>query len=391
MRILALLLLVANVLFFTWRFNAQLEDDLAARHRAPPLPANAPGLTLLRELPQLPPEREPEEEELIAGLAPAEGDASTSLATRAAPGTEIPATIDTPAGSTDGPGAGSGAPTAAPGEAANASPSTPPTAAPAGEEPAGGTDSAPAPVAPVASNGPDSASMAKDASAESVATGAAQASADASAVTTSDSAGKPAPVAAVEGGAAGAGSPLATAAKTTTPAASATTELAQSVGKSAQAQRVPSGVCLRAGPFARDADAARLKAWLSARSAHLVSRQEGASQKPLFGIYLEPRSANEKEENLRDLARRGVRDYLPVQRSGMAHAISLGVFSTQENVNRRLAEIERQGYRPIVVPRRDAGGQRFVEAELAVGFEDPSRVPQDLLGSAKVQPVACKH
>ena len=36
MRLLAVLLLVANALFFVWRFNAQLEDDLAARRRAPP-------------------------------------------------------------------------------------------------------------------------------------------------------------------------------------------------------------------------------------------------------------------------------------------------------------------------------------------------------------------
>lgn len=33
MRLLAVLLLVANALFFVWRFNAQLEDDLAARRR----------------------------------------------------------------------------------------------------------------------------------------------------------------------------------------------------------------------------------------------------------------------------------------------------------------------------------------------------------------------
>jgi hypothetical protein len=152
---------------------------------------------------------------------------------------------------------------------------------------------------------------------------------------------------------------------------------------------VPSGVCVKVGPYAADADTAPLKTWLARRTSRVAVKLEGNTQRPLFGIYLEPRTAAEKERDLRDLAQRGVRDYLPVRRAGVEHAISLGVFSSQENVNRRLAEIEKQGYRPIVVPRRDVGGQRFVEAELAIGFEDPAGIPAEVLGSASAKPVAC--
>jgi hypothetical protein len=74
---------------------------------------------------------------------------------------------------------------------------------------------------------------------------------------------------------------------------------------------VPSGVCVKVGPFALDTDAAPLKTWLARRSSRLTVKLEGNTQRPLFGIYLEPRTAEEKERDLRDLAQRGVRDVRP--------------------------------------------------------------------------------
>ena len=86
MRLLAVLLLVANALFFVWRFNAQLEDDLAARRRAPPLPPQSPTLSLVRELPELPPARE-----APAELAPVQIAQAPVATTAEAEGPEAPA------------------------------------------------------------------------------------------------------------------------------------------------------------------------------------------------------------------------------------------------------------------------------------------------------------
>jgi hypothetical protein len=328
MRLLAVLLLVANALFFVWRFNAQLEDDLAARRRAPPLPPQSPTLSLVRELPELPPARE-----APAELAPVQIAQAPVATTAEAEATEAPADV----GAT-----------------------TPDTETPAEAVTTPGTD-APVVVAGTDAATPSSSSETPPPAPDST---PAQTPAQTDAAT-------PAP---------------AIAAAMPVPADAAAALAPAPVTPGAP---VPSGVCVKVGPFALDTDAAPLKTWLARRSSRLTVKLEGNTQRPLFGIYLEPRTAEEKERDLRDLAQRGVRDYLPVRRAGVEHAISLGVFSSQENVNRRLAEIEKQGYRPIVVPRRDAGGQRFVEAELAIGFEDPANIPAELLGSASAKPVAC--
>ena len=330
MRLLAVLLLVANALFFVWRFNAQLEDDLAARRRAPPLPPQSPTLSLVRELPELPPARE-----APAALAPVQIAQAPVATTAEAAGPEAPADVGTTTPDTE-----------APAEAVTTPSTEAPVAAVADAAPPSSSGETPAPPPPAETPASAQTPALADAATPAPEGAAAQISASVDAATLG-----PAPV---------------------TPGAP-----------------VPSGVCVKVGPYALEADTAPLKTWLGKRSSRVAVKLEGNTQRPLFGIYLEPRTAEEKERDLRDLAQRGVRDYLPVRRAGVEHAISLGVFSSQENVNRRLAEIEKQGYRPIVVPRRDAGGQRFVEAELAIGFEDPAGIPAEVLGSASAKPVAC--
>ena len=329
------------MLFFVWRFNAQLEDDLAARQRVtPPPPASTPSLALLRELPELPPLRE--------------ATPVVALPEATAPATDASGVIDTQPLAT--PQASAVVTGSAPAE------STAPAAAVAVSQ-----DSAPAAAVAASDESTPAATLppsASIASAEPAVIAPPASATPPSAATSSAAALVPAP-------------PVADIAALTAPA-------------TPPAGRVPSGVCVRIGPFAQDAEALRVSRWLRPRSSRVDIRHDGAASRPLFGIYLEPRSASEREQNLRDLASQGIRDVLPVRREGMSHAISLGVFSSQENVNRRLAEIEKQGYRPIVVPRRDVGGTRYVEAELAAGFEDPARLPAAEMGGAAVKPVTCR-
>lgn len=379
MRVLAVLLLVANVLFFVWRFNAQLEDELAARRNTPPPPpASAPTLQLLRELPELPPLREAAPGiALPAGALPASGAPAEDAAADSAP--SIADTAEADSNGTPGentavtPTPDDAATTTLPAPTSIASTDTALLAPPSSEAgPAAAAVAAPSSTVAT----PETETTSPETLAAPSTTLADHTTETAPPATVTPQAAEAAPAdtlaAAPESGHAPAAPP---------PAATPAT---------APAALVPSGVCVRIGPFAQDADALRVSRWLRPRSSRLQIRHEGTGGRPLFGIYLEPRSASEREQNLRDLARQGVHDVLPVRREGMSHAISLGVFSSQENVNRRLAEIEKQGYRPIVVPRRDVGGSRYIEAELAAGFDDPARFPAAELGGAAVNPVTCR-
>ena len=154
---------------------------------------------------------------------------------------------------------------------------------------------------------------------------------------------------------------------------------------------VPSGVCTRVGPYAKTADYAPLVTWLQPRASGVSVATTKRVQRKLFWIYLEPSSAVEAQTKLHELARRGVHDYLLIRRTGVENAISLGVFSSQDAVNRRLAEIQKQGYRPIVVPRDETIDQHFVAARLNLGYEAIEAIPPALLGAGKAQRVACEE
>ena len=81
--------------------------------------------------------------------------------------------------------------------------------------------------------------------------------------------------------------------------------------------------------------------------------------------------------------------FLVAASGGLKNAISLGLFRSQDSVNRRLAEITRQGYKPVVVPKFETFDHYWVRATMAEGFEDISDVPDDLPGELVFEPIDC--
>jgi hypothetical protein len=151
----------------------------------------------------------------------------------------------------------------------------------------------------------------------------------------------------------------------------------------------PSGVCVRIGPYAARSEYAPLLGWLAPRSTTVNVETVTTARRQLFWVYLEQKSAREAREKLAELAREGVRDTLLVNREDVSNAISLGVYSTQDAVNRRLAEVARKGYQPLVVPRVETTDLRWINAELASGYDDKTLIPAELRGSAGVEDADC--
>ena len=119
------------------------------------------------------------------------------------------------------------------------------------------------------------------------------------------------------------------------------------------------------------------------------TRQETIRQRQLFWVYLEPTSDTEAMDSINDLKRRGVTDYMLIRRGGLKNAISLGLFRSQDSVNRRLAEMTRQGYKPVVVPQFDTVENYWVRATLAEEFADLSVVPEALVGESTLEQIDC--
>ena len=138
--------------------------------------------------------------------------------------------------------------------------------------------------------------------------------------------------------------------------------------------------CLHIGPFETTDKRDALRQWL--RNVPERGRQ-------LFWVYLEPGSDEATAENLGRLQSGGVEDYMVVRRGNLRNAISLGLFSSQDSVNRRLAELSQEGYSPVVVPRYENVSKYWLTARMAAGNEQGLQIPDELLANARTQTIAC--
>jgi hypothetical protein len=151
----------------------------------------------------------------------------------------------------------------------------------------------------------------------------------------------------------------------------------------------PSDNCISVGPITDEVQLNKFRIWLRLRATVVHTRVETVRQRRFFWVYLEPASNEEAKKNLSDLERRGVTDYMLIRRGGLKNAISLGLFRSQDSVNRRLAEMNRQGYKPVVVPKFKTTENYWLRATMAEGFEDTSIIPPDLIGDATLEPIDC--
>lgn len=147
--------------------------------------------------------------------------------------------------------------------------------------------------------------------------------------------------------------------------------------------------CLNIGPFADATRRDQFRDWLRDYIAVLNMRVEETEQRRFFWVYLEPSDPDQAAQDLANLTRRGITDTLLIRRGEMQNAISLGLFRSQDSVNRRLAELSEKGYKPVVVPQFQSDERYWFSARLAADYADGLDLPESLLGDATAEPMAC--
>jgi hypothetical protein len=156
-----------------------------------------------------------------------------------------------------------------------------------------------------------------------------------------------------------------------------------------KADVVAADLCIDVGPFAVASARDKLRDWLRDYAARLAMRSVTVRTNQFFWIYLEPGSETAAHANLADLRERGVTDTMLIRRGEMKNAISLGLFRSQDSVNRRLAELNSKGYQPVVVPRYETSDEFWVAAQFAAAYAEPPILPANLLGAAGVATIDC--
>ena len=151
-------------------------------------------------------------------------------------------------------------------------------------------------------------------------------------------------------------------------------------------------MCFSFGPFPDDRQDKALKAWFEERHVLVQQRSEKDKENQLFWIYLAPReSLGGAMQAIADLKKKGIKDYRLIETGDLRHAISLGLYSTQASVNKRLNELNDKGYQPIVVPYREANVIYWLDVKLVKQRDVLNRMFLDYPSRYNSVPVSCSE
>ena len=144
----------------------------------------------------------------------------------------------------------------------------------------------------------------------------------------------------------------------------------QAVGKEAERPAVAAsaeGQCLRAERFKDRKAGTKAAEWLQLRGAEVleIRRVERQVDRSYWVRLSVPGGAKSARKTMRDLRRLGVRDVAAIAKSEHPGAISLGVYRSKSNMQRRVAELRKLGYKPI------SGANPTVLTEYAIEARSP--------------------
>ena len=141
----------------------------------------------------------------------------------------------------------------------------------------------------------------------------------------------------------------------------------------ADSERSPAvqAACLRAGGFEDRRVLAGVEEWLESQGAEVFEvRRVPYRKRESHQVYLPPLEDREKAAaTVRDIRARGVRGVAVIESGPLRNGISFGVFGVTEHMRRRVAALERLGYRVRSRDNWRVVHRYFVEARTKRGVD----------------------
>ncbi len=139
------------------------------------------------------------------------------------------------------------------------------------------------------------------------------------------------------------------------PAEGAKTHADTASASGENAPAVPGGSdieCYTVGPLENEDDISALSAWFSAQGSRATLRSDERREVVSTWVFLPPLDSREAaNERMRQMQAANIDDIYVIPRGDMANAVSLGLFSQKETLDRRVSQLEERGYSPSVLPR----------------------------------------
>jgi len=125
--------------------------------------------------------------------------------------------------------------------------------------------------------------------------------------------------------------------------------------------------CYTFGPVEEETLATGIGDWFNSRRAKTYIHYSDEKGSQLFWIYLTPVDPKRNAVDIiRELKDKGIEGYPLISKGELQNAISLGLYKGQTAVNEKIAELQEQGYKPVVVPYADGKRVYWVDVQLSV-------------------------
>lgn len=158
----------------------------------------------------------------------------------------------------------------------------------------------------------------------------------------------------------------------------------------APAPETPDRICYSVGPVSTDEEIEQMRAWLEDQGAVPVLRPAERRELAMYWVHFPPfPSRDEAIERVMQMKNEGFEDIYVIPGGDMRYAVSLGVFTRRDSLERRLAELRTRGYHPWVVPRYRTERASWFDVEIAGAADFPEESFSERFPSAKASPSEC--
>lgn len=135
-------------------------------------------------------------------------------------------------------------------------------------------------------------------------------------------------------------------------------------------------VCLSLGPFATPSELRRAMNQLMPKVERIQFREVAATALRGYRVFLPAAGSRAQAlESARTLSLRGITDYYVVTAGDQQNTVSLGIFRTLENANKRRDTVAALGFTPSLEARTEAMPQWWIDLAAPADFAWQSVLP----------------
>jgi len=148
--------------------------------------------------------------------------------------------------------------------------------------------------------------------------------------------------------------------------------------------------CYTIGPLDNEDDISALSAWFKAQGSQATLRNDERREVVSTWVFLPPLESREAADaRVREMQASNIDDIYVIPRGDMANAISLGLYSQDETLQRRITQLKERGFTPSVLPRYRTATASWFDVTASAGQPMTVGVLDQIFPDLVIRQVAC--